>query len=415
MKHIQGAYLKGYVTVLVKGNMPELFFQKCNGKGIAVWNVKKTAADACEGNIKLKDIKYMKALRRKTNYKLKFLHKKGSPFVLSNLLRNKQLVTGFLLSMMLIIFLSNIIWEVKITGVPKDIEEKISKQLNEYGIHSGSWIFSLDSPSDIQQKLVYDIPELLWVGVDQKGTTYNLEGVEKTIVKKEKVKGPQNLVATKKGVIKKMYVTKGLPMVQINDYVEPGDILVSGVIDESLKSDNKDTAQDDKHLDYVAAEGDITATTWYEVAVTVPMHTNKETLTGNREKKYDIRIGKVRLPVWGFGTPEYAAIHRETDENPIRFIKWELPIRIVSTTLSEKMYNKEERTKREAIIAGMEQAKQELQLELGPDAVILSEKVLHETSEHGKVKLNLYMSVEENIIQSQPIESSTKEHKNQGD
>jgi similar to stage IV sporulation protein len=406
MKHIQGAYLKGYVTVLVKGNMPELFFQKCNGKGIAVWNVKKVAADACEGNIKLRDIKYMKALRRQTSYKLTFTHKKGSPFLLARLLGNKQLLIGLILSIMLIIFLSNIIWEVKITGVPKDIEEKISKQLNEYGIHSGSWVFSLDSPGEIQQKLVYDIPELLWVGVDQKGTTYYLEGVEKTIVKKGKIKGPQNLVATKKGVIKKMYVTKGLPMVEINDYVEPGDILVSGVIDESLKDDNKDTEKDDSHVDYVAAEGDITATTWYEVTVTVPMHTSKETLTGNREKKYDIRFGKVRLPIWGFGTPEYAAIHRESNEKPIRFVKWDLPVRIVSTTLSEKVYNKEVRTKRDAIAVGMKQAKQELQLELGPEAVILSEKILHETSGHGKVKLNLYLSVEEDIIEAQPIKKT---------
>lgn len=415
MKHIQGTYLKGYVTVLVKGDMPELFFQKCNAQGIPVWNVKKTTIDACEGNIKLTDIKYMKQLKRKTNYTLKFVHKKGSPFVLERLLRKKQLLIGLLLSVMLIVFLSNIIWQVKITGVPKDIEEKISKQLNNYGIHSGSWIFSLDSPSTIQQKLVYDIPELLWVGVDQKGTTYYLEGVEKTIVKKEKVKGPQNLIATKKGVIKKMYVTKGLPMVHINDYVEPGDILVSGVIDESLLNDNKDKKQDDKDIDYVAAEGEITATTWYEVDVTVPMHTSKETLTGNREKKYDIRFGKIRLPVWGFGTPEYAAIHRETNEKPLRFIKWDLPVMIVSTTLSEKVYNKEARTKKDAIAKGMEQAKQELKLKLGPDAVILSEKVLHETSEHGKVKLNLYLSVEEDIIEPQPIKSSIKEHENQGD
>ena len=415
MKHIQGAYLKGYVTVLVKGSMPELFFQRCNGQGIPVWDVKKTATDACEGNIKLSDIRHIKKLRRQTNYKLSFVQKKGSPFLFARLFRKKQLFIGLLMSIMLVVFLSNIIWEVKITGVPKDIEEKISKQLNHYGIHKGSWIFSLDSPNTIQQKLVYDIPELLWVGVDQKGTTYNLEGVEKTIVKKEKPEGPQNLVATKKGIIKNMYVRKGLPMVQVNDYVEPGKVLVSGVIDESLKNDDKDTDKDNQNVEYVAADGDITATTWYEVSVTVPMHTNKEILTGNREKKYDVRIGKIQLPVWGFGSPEFNEIHREIDEKPVRFFKWDLPIKIVSTTLSEKVYNKKERTKSEAIATGIQQAKNELQLELGPDADIISEKVLHESSEHGKVKINLYMSVEENITQPQPIEKQIKEHKNQGD
>lgn len=415
MKHIQGAYFNGYVTVLVKGHMPELFFQKCNNQGIPIWNVRKTGTDACEGNVKLSDIKYLKKMRRRTNYKLTFAQKKGAPFVVARLFRKKQLFISLLMSVMLIVFLSNIIWEVKITGVPKDIEEKISKKLNNYGIHSGSWIFSLDSPNTIQQKLVYDIPELLWVGVDQKGTTYSLEGVEKTIVKKEKIKGPQNLIATKKGVIKKMYVRKGLPLVHVNDYVEPGEVLVSGVIDESLQSDNKDADKDMKHVDYVAADGDITATTWYEVAVTVPLQANEEVLTGNWEKKYDIRLGDIQLPIWGFGKPEYDQIHREINEKPLRFLKWNLPIKIVSTTMSEKMYNKVERTKADAVAKGIQQAKKELQLELGPDAAIISENVLHETSEHGKVKLNLYMSVEESIIEPQPIEKKTKEDKNQGD
>lgn len=420
MKHIQGSLLTGYVTVLIKGDMPELFFQKCSDKGLPVWNVRKTASDTCEGNIKLKDIKKIKNIRRKTNYKLSFIHKKGYPFWLKRFFRKKQLFVGLLMSIVLIIFLSNIIWEVKITNVPKDIEEKISKQLNKYGIHSGAWIFSMDSPNEIQQKLVNDIPELLWVGVHQKGTTFFLEGVEKTIVKEEKPKGPQNLIATKKGIIKNMYVTKGLPKVHVNDYVEPGDILVSGVIGDELNNEEKDTDKSKKQVEYVAADGEITAITWYEVSVSIPLHANHELLTGNRKKKYYLQIGEFQLPIWGFGTPEYDEVHREKKEESLRFLKWELPIVINETILSEKMYNKIERSKKEAKAIGIEQAKSELQLRLGPDAKIISEKVLHETSESGKVNLNLYISVEENITQAQSLDKQIKkehkkDHKNQGD
>lgn len=413
MKHIQGSLITGYVTVLIKGNMPELFFQKCNSKGIPVWNVIKTTSDTCEGNIKLKDIKEIKKIRRKTNYKLSFVHKKGYPFWFKRFFRKKQLFVGLLMSIMLIIFLSNIIWGVKITGVPKDIEEKISKQLNNYGIHSGAWIFSLESPNAIQQKLVNDIPELLWVGVHQKGTTFFLEGVEKTIVKKEEPKGPQNLIATKKGIIKKMYVTKGLSMVHVNDYVEPGDLLVSGVISDGLNEEKEKKKK--KKIDYVAADGEVTAITWYEVSVTIPLHANYEWLTGNHEKKYYLRLGKIQLPIWGFGKPEYKEIHREINEQSLRFFKWKLPVKLNTTTLSEKMYNKVERSVKEAKAIGIQQAKKELQLQLGPDAKIISEKVLHETSESGKVKLNLYINVVENITKAQPINEQVKEDENQGD
>ncbi len=407
MKQIQGSFFTGYVTIAVKGNQPELFFQLCAQKGISVWDVKKTADNRCQGNVKLNDVNEIKYIRKNTGYKIRFMNKKGFPFHLSRFLQRKELLTAAILSIMLVLFLSNIIWEVKVTGVPKDIEEKITKQLDSYGIHSGAWKFSIDSPKEIQKMLVEDIPELLWVGVDQKGTTYFLEGVEKVIVEEEEAEGPRHLVATKKGVIKNMYVTEGIPQVSVNDYVEPGDILVSGIINGEEETGEDEDGENNKELEYVAAEGEITATTWYEAEVTIPLQFNTERITGNHEKKYYIRIGNMQLPVWGFSEPDYNAIHREADERPINFFKWELPVAFVEMTLSELLHEEKERTKEEAVNIGVEQAKNELSLQLGPDAEIISEKVLHETTDSGKVKVNLYINAEEDIAQIQPL--------NQGD
>ncbi|SDQ48904.1 similar to stage IV sporulation protein [Virgibacillus subterraneus] len=397
MKHIQGSFITGYMTILIKGRNPELFFQFCIDQGITVWNIKKVSENACKGNVKLSDIDILKDIKRRTSYKLTFINKRGLPFLFKQYTRKKEVMVGLLLSIMLIFFLSNIIWEVKIIGVPKDIEEKISEQLTEYGIHQGAWTFTLDPPSEVQQQLVNDVPELLWVGVHQKGTSYVLEGVEKTIVKEEEVQGPRNLVATKKGVIQKMYVSKGLPKVQVNDYVEPGQVLVSGKL-------NFDDSKEDKKYDLVAAEGEIIAKTWYETEVTIPLEANHELLTGNRESKYHLSINEFELPVWGFSSPDFNDIHRERNERDLYFLKWKLPVKIIETILSEKRYNKIERSKNEAIDIGIQQAKNELQLQLGPDARIVSEKVLHETIENGKVKLILYMAVEENIVKEESID-----------
>ncbi|MGY0692883.1 sporulation protein YqfD [Virgibacillus sp. FSP13] len=405
MKQIQGSFITGYVTILVKGHMPELFFQKCVKQGILVWDIKKVSQTSCQGNVKLQDIKLIKQIKRKTIYKLSFVHKKGSPFLFKKIIRKKEIVTGLLVSILLIFLLSNIIWDVKVTGLPKDIEKKIVKQLDIYGIHPGSWSLTLEPPSVIQQKLVSDIPELLWVGVNKKGTTYFLEGVEKSIVKEKEVKGPRNLVATKKGVIQNMYVSKGLSKKHVNDYVEPGDVLVSGKLD--FEEDVEKEEKDDEKSKLVAAEGEVIAKTWYEVSVTVPLHANFEMLTGKNEKKYYLGFGDVKLPIWGFGDPDYKNIHKEVNNNPIHFLKWELPINFIESKLSEKKYHKLDRTKEEAIQVGKKQAKNELQLRLGPEAKIISQKILHESTEHGKVKLTLYHTVEENIAKAEPI--------NQGD
>lgn len=403
MKQIQGSYITGFVTVQVEGNMPELFFQRCVKQGIAVWDIQKKSKTVCTGNIKLRDIPRLKKMRKGTGYKLNFIHKKGAPFLWQRFFGKRELVLGLLLSVLLIVVLSNVIWNVKVTGVPKDIEKKIIKQLDNYGIHAGSWSLTLEPASKIQQKLVNDIPELLWVGVDKKGTTYFLEGVEKETVEEEEVKGPRDLIATKKGVIQRMFVSKGLKRVEVHDYVEPGDTLVTGKLDfEKEKQTKEDRKKKDKHK-LIAAEGKVIANTWYKVDVTVPLKTNAEMLTGNNKKKYYLGFGDVKVPIWGYGDPDYKHVQREETNNRVQFLKWKLPVHFVESTLQEKKHSKLKRTRAEARKIGLKQGENELKLRLGPDANITSEKVLHETIENGKVKLTLFTTVEENIAKEEPI------------
>ncbi|RYG74730.1 sporulation protein YqfD [Lentibacillus lipolyticus] len=408
MKHIQGSLLTGYVTVRVEGRYPELFFQKCAEQGIIAWGIQKKSETTCVGNFKLQDISGLRKLKWGTNYKLAFTSRRGLPFLMRRFMKRKEVLLALALSVLLIFCLSNIIWEVKITNVPKDLEEKISKQLDEYGIHRGSWTFTLEPPSEIQQQLMNDIPELLWIGVQQKGTTYVLEGVEKTIVEEEEeeVDGPRNLVASKKGVIEKMYVSKGQPKVRVNDFVKEGDVLVSGKLPNSDEenADGKEDEKKEESHELTAAEGEVLAKTWYETEVTVPLSASTELLTGEKKTKYHLKISSFELPIWGFGDPDFEKVHRERNEKDLFFFKWKLPVTFVETIVSEKKQQQGKRSKEEAIDIGIRQAKKELLLKLGPDAEITSENVLQQTTENGKVKLILYMVAEENIVRQEPID-----------
>ncbi|MFC3039096.1 sporulation protein YqfD [Virgibacillus xinjiangensis] len=404
MKHNQGKSMSGFITIEVQGERPEAFFQLCSQSGVQAWDIRKPQADICEGSIKLKDVQRIKPIKRGTGYKVRFKERKGLPFLFKHFLGRKTLVTGLLAGLLFLLFLSNILWDVEISGLPKDVEEKVNKQLDEYGIQQGAWIFKLESPNQIQQQLIKDVPELLWVGVDQRGTTFHLEGVEKIVVKEEEKPGPQNLVAAKKGVITDMYVAKGRPLVHVSDYVDAGDVLVSGRIDSSAEEEEEQ--EKERKAELVAAQGEVTAATWYEVSVTVPLELLSEQLTGNRKKKYHLKAGQTMLPVWGFGSHEFDEVYREVEERSLYFLKWELPVKFVETTLSEKQSIQEERTKDEAVEAGVLQAKKDLQLHLGPDATIVSEKILQETMDNGKVKINLFLSVEENIAEAEPIKTT---------
>ncbi|MDL4841503.1 sporulation protein YqfD [Aquibacillus rhizosphaerae] len=404
MRHTQGVFFTGYVTIKVMGYHPELFFDLCARNNITVWNIKKLSDTECKGNIKLKDLSSVTSLRRNTIYKISFIEKNGLPFLTAKILFKRPLVIGLLLSILFVFFLSNIVWDVKVKGVHPELEKRIITELNKYGIQPGALKLKIGSPGEIQQQLLNDIPELLWVGVTEKGTTYHLEGVEKTVVEEKEEHGPRNLVASKEGVIVDMFVSKGQPLVNVNDFVEKGDILVSGVLGKE-KNDKENDKEEDEESDenMVEAEAEIIAKTWYETEVNIPIKANYEVLTGENKKKYYLRFGDFLLPIWGFLNPEYENTEVESTQKTLNFLKWELPISFVKQKIQEKELVNETRTTKEARTEAIKQATKDLQKDLGHEAEISFENVLHERIDNGKVKLSLYFTVLEDITKPQPL------------
>src|SRR5699024_12290088 len=131
--------------------------------------------------------------------------------------------------------------------------------------------------------------------------------------------------------------------------------------DEEEKQEKKDKEETKDQSELVAAEGDITAKTWYEMNVTIPMEVKHEEVTGNKKKKHYIRIGDFQLTIRGFKQPDYEAIHTDTSDNPGYFFKWKLPLKIDESDLSVKWCDKVIRLINDAIDTGIEQAKKELQ------------------------------------------------------
>lgn len=406
MKHNQGSYISGYVQISIKGEQPETFLNRCVESGIMVWDASKPNPNHCLAKVHLKDIHKIRKFRKGTEYKIRFNNKYGFPFAKSRFLKKKPLLIGLILSILLFITISNMIWQVSITGVPEELEKKIYTKLTSYGVQPGAFKLSIDSPNQIQQLLLQDVPELLWVGVEQKGTTYQLQGVEKIIIKDEEEKSPANLIAKKNAVIKRMYVKNGQPNVKVNDYVKKGKILVSGEI-EKIQSNQEEEEDQKQAFERIAAEGEIWATTWYTAHVTVPLEVGHQELTGNFTGSYKLQIGGFTLPLWPWHKEEFENEFKEIDKTQLKLLWWDMPVHFLEEKKLEQTIIEKKLAKEEAIKIGIEQTKKDLLRELGKDARILSEKVLHETIEHGKVKLSLYLTVEENIAFEQPL--------NQGD
>jgi similar to stage IV sporulation protein len=283
------------------------------------------------------------------------------------------------------------VWSIEIKGAEPATEHKIMQELDKLGVKKGKFQFFLMDVESIQRSLTDTISEITWIGVVLNGTSYHFEVVEKNEPKKIETLSPRSLVAKKKAMIAKIYVEKGQPLVQVNDYVDKGQVLVSGLIG---KEDNKKS---------IAAVGEVLGETWYLTQADIPIKTTLPVLTGEAFNRHSIKVGSLKMPVWGFFNKDFERQEEYEAERPFYFWKWKLPISYVGKTVYEQEIVERIYDDEEVIEQALEMGRNQVLSNLDGDAAIKGEKVLRTHKENGKVRVDIHYQVIENIVKIEPI------------
>ncbi|WP_026563540.1 sporulation protein YqfD [Bacillus sp. UNC41MFS5] len=390
-------FFNGRVTVKVSGKGTERFINVLTRNDFPIWNIKRHGTETITFNMRLKDAKNIRQYARKSDCSISFLRRNGVPFLFRRMLKNSGFIAGAGIFLLLLLVLSNVIWGIEIKGAKPATEYQIRKELDKMGVKIGKLQFFVDNVEGIQRKLTNNVGELTWVGVELKGTTFHLQVVEKNEPKKPEKLSPRNLIAKKKAVIVNMYIENGQKMVDINDHVERGQLLVSGAFGQ------------EENPELVAAKGEVWGETWYKSHVELPLETNFKVYNGKEKEKHFILLGNFELPVWGFGKPEFSNYETEENVHKIHFLKWELPVSYLNKTLREREEVQRSYTNKEAQQIAIELAKKQIKGQLDEDAIIKDEKILHKANKNGKVILDIHFKVIENIAVGQPISKETSE------
>ncbi|RLQ98180.1 sporulation protein YqfD [Falsibacillus albus] len=391
MKNHWVTFFGGAVRVKVEGTGLERFINKLTRSHLIIWNLKRHGTQTITFMMALKDIHKLRSVKKSTDCKITFLRGEGVPFLWKRTLKNAGFLFGIILFFLLITLLSNVVWRIDIKGASPQTEHKIRKELDRIGVQVGKLQFFVRDVDSIQKELTDNLKNITWVGVDLKGATYHFQVVEKNEPKPGENTGYQNLIAKKKAVIVDMYVEEGQSMVHVNDYVQKGQTLVSGIIGK------------DKTSKAVASKGEIWGETWYKSQVEVPITSQFSVLTGDEIKRHSLKFWGWRVPIWGFGKNNMKDFEKDEQIHTVKFLKWEMPISYIQTIIREKETGTRTYSEEEAIKAGKILALNDLKSKLDNDAKIKGEKVLHEKVENGKVKLSIYFQVIENIAVGQPI------------
>src|SRR5699024_4794576 len=135
MKKIQGKNIVGHITIHIKGQNPELFFQTCVDHRIPVWDIQKHSEQHCSGTIYYYHLKKVNTLLHNgAEYTISTANRKGYINHVLHVWKRKELIFATFITFLFIFFLSNIAWKIDIAGVPIELENEISEQLREHGL-----------------------------------------------------------------------------------------------------------------------------------------------------------------------------------------------------------------------------------------------------------------------------------------
>lgn len=309
MKESLEHYLGGYLLVRLNGFSPERFFNLCAANQIGLWGL------CCEEGayrfyITVRDFRRVRPLARKAQVRLRIAGRAGLPFFLYRNRRRKLFGVGIGLFFLVLAVMSRFIWNISIEGNRRFTDDTLLHYLDTLDIRYGRPRAGIDCDS-LEEAIRGHYPDIIWVSARISGTRLLIKIKENEVMGKIPVKdeSPRDLVAEKAGTISRMIVRSGKAQVSPGDAVEPGQLLVSGIV--PILNDAEELVNER----LVRADGDIYALVEESYREMVPRFTTGRTDTGRTRRGLRLRLGGLSflwlLPPFGEDPWEITIVSRQ--------------------------------------------------------------------------------------------------------
>ena len=172
-------------------------------------------------------------LAQKNYMDIEIIKKSGLRYLLAKYKKRFGIAFGIVFSLALILFLSNTILKINITGCEDELGNKVLAVLETYGVSPRKFIPSLNF-DEIEREIIDSLDNVSWASVRSSGgiITVNIhESTPKPYMVPTRL--PSNIVSTKDAQIIDAQVYNGQLMVLKNEGVKKGDILVSGFVTDN--------------------------------------------------------------------------------------------------------------------------------------------------------------------------------------
>jgi len=372
--------LKSSIKINVKGKNIKNFIKKLINSKIEI--IKLDYINRNEVNLIIYEKDYENILKQKTIYEIDMLDVYGFIKIKKNIKSNKFIIIFLIIGISIILFLSNTIFNVKVIHNNKEIRELLISELKKYGIKKGNFKKSYKKIEEIKKKILNDYKDKLqWLEIEESGTNYIIKVEERKINNENIDSLPRNVVAKKAGVIKNIVASNGVIIKNVNDYVNKGDIIITGEV--KLNEEVKDV---------IPASGKVYAEVWYKTKVEYP-YTYKETkYTGKKKEVFLIKFLNNKFNFF------YFKKFKTSLNEEIVLIKDNIfPISFVKQIEKETVEIDEIYTYDEVIEKAVLRNKEKIKSKLKEDEKILSYKKLKIEAKKSTIVVEVFFSVYEDI------------------
>ena len=238
----------------------------------------------------LKYSEYEKLLQYKSIYQITVLQFLGKLKYQEIFKKNYILLLFMILGLILILFLSRVIFSVEVIHQDREIRELLEKELASYDIKRFSMKKSYEELEKIEDDILnHNKVKLEWIEIISYGTKYVVRVEERKLNEETKQFQYQSIVSKKNAVLVQVDALRGEKVKNVNDYVTKGDTVISGYI---TLPNNTQVA--------TMAEGTVYGEVWYQVNVDYPIVYQETNLTGKSKNVYVIHFFDKRISLFDF-------------------------------------------------------------------------------------------------------------------
>ena len=308
-------YFRGSVRFKASGPFAERFVNLAARAGIPLWDFSRQG-ESFFATAYAAGYKKLRHIATKSGSKIRIQRKNGAPFVRQRYRNRLGLPAGIFVFTVFLFVMSSFIWRIEVNGLDTLPESRVLSAFEELGIRPGRLRAGIDV-RDCERRALLKIPELAWVALNIDGSTATIEVSERVLPPVViDAHDPCNIIAAKSGQITAMRVYEGQAMTEVGFAVQQGDLLISGITQDSFE----------KNL-FRHARGEIIARTIHEIQLSVPLKQQQYIPTGEVKKRNFLELLGINLPLF-LPSGISGFYHIERESSPLILFGAKLPIQL---------------------------------------------------------------------------------------